>query len=32
MLIIRQDGRADSWVPSAADVLAEDWMIYKEKA
>ena len=30
MLIIRQDGRADSWVPSAADVLAEDWMIYKE--
>ena len=31
MLIIRQDGRADSWVPSAADVLADDWMIYTEK-
>ena len=30
MLIIRQDGRADSWVPSAADVMADDWMIYKE--
>ncbi len=31
MLIINGDGRADSWVPSSADVLAEDWKIYKDK-
>ena len=31
MLIINKDGRADSWVPSSSDVLAEDWMIYEEK-
>ena len=31
MLIINRDGRADSWVPSSADVLAEDWMIFKGK-
>lgn len=30
MLIINRDGRADSWVPSSADVLAEDWMVYEE--
>lgn len=31
MLIINRDGRADSWVPSSADVLAEDWMIFNGK-
>ena len=25
MLIVNQDGRADSWVPSSSDVFAEDW-------
>lgn len=27
MLIINPDGRADSWVPSVSDVIAEDWEI-----
>ena len=27
MLIIKQDGTADSWVPSSSDVFAEDWCI-----
>lgn len=27
MLIIKQDGTADSWVPSSSDVFAEDWII-----
>lgn len=27
MLIIKQDGTADSWVPSPSDVFAEDWII-----
>ena len=27
MLIINPDGRADSWVPSASDVFAEDWEV-----
>lgn len=27
MLIIKQDGTADSWVPSSSDVFAEDWNI-----
>lgn len=31
MLIINQDGRADSWVPSSSDVFAEDWCIIGEK-
>ena len=30
MLIINQDGRADSWVPSVSDVFAEDWEIARE--
>ena len=30
MLIIDQDGRADSWVPSSSDVLAEDWELVTE--
>lgn len=25
MLIINQDGRADSWVPSSSDIFADDW-------
>ena len=28
MLIIKQDGTADSWVPSSSDVFAEDWNIH----
>ena len=27
MLIINPDGRADSWVPSASDIFADDWEI-----
>lgn len=27
MLIINQEGRADSWVPSSSDVFAEDWEV-----
>lgn len=27
MLIINQDGRADSWVPSSSDIFANDWEI-----
>ena len=27
MLIVKQDGTADSWVPSSSDVFAEDWVI-----
>lgn len=27
MLIVNPDGRADSWVPSASDVFAEDWVV-----
>lgn len=27
MLIIKQDGTADSWVPSSSDIFAEDWII-----
>ena len=27
MLIIKEDGTADSWVPSSSDVFAEDWCI-----
>ena len=27
MLIVKQDGTADSWVPSSSDVFAEDWNI-----
>ena len=30
MLIINPDGRADSWVPSASDVFAEDWEVVTE--
>lgn len=30
-LIINADGRADSWVCSASDMFAEDWMLYTEK-
>ena len=30
MLIINQDGRADSWVPSSSDVFAEDWELVTE--
>ena len=30
-LIINADGRADSWVCSASDMFAEDWMLYVEK-
>lgn len=30
MLIIDQDGRADSWVPSSSDVFAEDWELVTE--
>jgi len=28
MLIVNTNGQADSWVPSASDVLAEDWVVY----
>ncbi len=31
MLIINSEGRADSWVPSASDVFAEDWEIVEDK-
>lgn len=31
MLIINQDGRADSWVPSSSDVFAEDWEVIKDE-
>lgn len=27
MLIIKQDGTADSWVPSSSDCFSEDWII-----
>ena len=27
MLIIKEDGTADSWVPSSSDIFAEDWII-----
>lgn len=27
MLIIKENGTADSWVPSSSDVFAEDWII-----
>ena len=30
MLIINPNGRADSWVPSASDVFAEDWEVVTE--
>lgn len=30
MLIINQDGRADSWVSSSSDVFAEDWELITE--
>lgn len=30
MLIINQDGRADSWIPSSSDVFAEDWEVVVE--
>ena len=30
MLIINQDGRADSWVPSSSAVFAEDWELVTE--
>lgn len=30
MLIINEDGRADSWVPSSSDVFAEDWELVTE--
>lgn len=30
MLIIDQDGRADSWIPSSGDVFAEDWELVTE--
>lgn len=30
MLIIDQDGRADSWAPSSSDVFAEDWELVTE--
>ena len=30
MLIIDQDGRANSWVPSSSDVFAEDWELVTE--
>ena len=26
-IIVKQDGTADSWVPSSSDVFAEDWNI-----
>lgn len=31
MLIIDQDGRANSWVPSSSDVFAEDWELVTEQ-
>ena len=31
MLIVNPDGRADSWVPSSSDVLAEDWRVIGEE-
>lgn len=30
MLIIYPDGHADSWIPSASDVFAEDWELVTE--
>lgn len=30
MLILNQDGRADSWVPSSSDIFAEDWELVTE--
>ena len=30
MLIINQDGRADSWAPSSSDIFAEDWEVITE--
>ena len=30
MLIINQDGRADSWVPSSSDVFSVDWEVVVE--
>lgn len=27
MLIIKQDGTADSWVASSSDIFAEDWYV-----
>ena len=27
MLIVKEDGTADSWVPSSSDVFAEDWFV-----
>lgn len=27
MLIIKENGTADSWVPSSSDIFAEDWVI-----
>ena len=27
MLIVHEDGRADSWVPSSSDCFAEDWSV-----
>lgn len=30
MLIIDQDGRADSWAPSSSDIFAEDWELVTE--
>jgi hypothetical protein len=27
MLIINQEGRADSWVPSSSDCFADDWSV-----
>ncbi len=27
MLIIKEDGTADSWIPSSSDIFAEDWII-----
>lgn len=27
MLIINQDGKADSWIPSSSDVFAKDWEV-----
>lgn len=29
MLIINENGRADSWVPSSSDCFAEDWGIFE---
>ncbi len=31
MLIVNQEGRADSWVPSSSDCFAQDWYVLPAK-